>query len=182
MTLTITEIELYNDCEQGDHKAQMRVYDQYAKGMYHVALRIVKDSAQAEDIMQESMITAFAKISQWNREATFGCWLKRIVVNNSLTYLKKAKKMPKVSYDDVAYEIEQQKDVQIDMEAAGMTAKKVLQVMKLLKDNYRQVLTLSLIEGMDNDEISEIMGMSNAMCRTTISRAKESLRNKMQLI
>jgi RNA polymerase sigma factor (sigma-70 family) len=54
--------------------------------------------------------------------------------------------------------------------------------MNLLKDNYRQVLTLSLIEGMDNEEISQIMGISNAMCRTTISRAKESLRNKMQLI
>lgn len=182
MTLSITEIELYNGCEQGDRKAQMRVYDQYAGGMYHVALRIVKDSALAEDIMQESMITAFAKMAQWNREATFGCWLKKIVVNNSLTHLKKAKKMPQVAYDDVAYDMEQQTDVQIDMEAAGMTAKKVLEVMKLLQDNYRQVLTLSLIEGMDNEEISEIMGVSNAMCRTTISRAKESLRNKMQLI
>ncbi|MEP0478866.1 MAG: RNA polymerase sigma factor, partial [Nonlabens sp.] len=112
----------------------------------------------------------------------FGSWLKRIVVNNSLTQLKKESKMPKVDYDDVAYEMENKADEQIDMEAAGMTAKKVLEVMKLLKDNYRQILTLSLIEGMDNEEISEIMGISNAMCRTTISRAKESLRNKMQLI
>lgn len=182
MTLTITEIELYSLCERGDRKAQMRVYDQYATGMYHVSLRIVKDKAQAEDIMQESMITAFSKMKQWNREATFGSWLKRIVVNNSLTHLKKEKRMPKVAYEDVAYEMENKIDEKIDMEAAGMTAKKVLQVMNLLKDNYRQVLTLSLIEGMDNEEISEIMGISNAMCRTTISRAKESLRNKMQLI
>lgn len=182
MILKTTEIELYNLCERGDRKAQMRVYDQYANGMYHVALRIIKDTALAEDIMQDSMITAFAKMKQWNREATFGSWLKRIVVNNSLTQLKKDSKMPKVDYDDVAYEMENKADEQIDMEAAGMTAKKVLEVMNLLKDNYRQVLTLSLIEGMDNEEISEIMGISNAMCRTTISRAKESLRNKMQLI
>nr|WP_298954960.1 RNA polymerase sigma factor [uncultured Nonlabens sp.] len=160
----------------------MRVYDQYANGMYHVALRIVKDTALAEDIMQDSMIAAFAKMKQWNREATFGSWLKRIVVNNSLTQLKKESKMPKVDYEDVAYEMENKADEQIDMEAAGMTAKKVLEVMKLLKDNYRQILTLSLIEGMDNEEISEIMGISNAMCRTTISRAKESLRNKLQQI
>jgi len=182
VTLTITEIELYDLCERGNRKAQMRVYDKYAAGMYHVALRIVNDTAQAEDIMQESMITAFAKMKQWNREATFGSWLKRIVVNNSLTYLKKEKRMPKVDYDDVAYEMENQAEEQIDMEAAGMTAKKVLEVMKLLKDNYKQILTLSLIEGMDNEEISEIMGISNAMCRTTISRAKDSLRKKMQLV
>jgi RNA polymerase sigma-70 factor (ECF subfamily) len=182
VTLTITEIELYNLCEQGERKAQMRVYDQYSNAMYHVAFRIVKDTAQAEDIMQDSMITAFSKMQQWNRDATFGSWLKRIVINNSLTHLKKEKKMPKVAYEEVAYEMENQAEEQIDMETAGMTARKVLEVMRLLKDNYRTILTLSLIEGMDNEEISEIMGLSNAMCRTTISRAKESLRNKMQLI
>lgn len=181
MKLIPTEIELFDKCEKGDRKAQLLIYDQYAKGMYNVALRIVKDSAQAEDMMQESMITAFAKISQWNREASFGSWLKRIVINNCLSHIKKEKRMPKIAFDDVTFEMEQQEDVQIDMEAAGMTAKKVIAVMEGLKENYRQILTLHLIEGMDNEEICEIMNMSNAMCRTTLSRAKESLRNKMKL-
>jgi RNA polymerase sigma factor (sigma-70 family) len=180
VTLTATEIELYQLCENGDRKAQLHVYDQYASGMYHVALRIVQDTAQAEDIMQDSMITAFAKMKQWNRDATFGSWLKRIVVNNSLTYIRKAKKMPKVDYDDVAHEMENQADEYIDMESAGLTAQKVLEIMNELKDNYREILTLSLIEGMDNEEICEIMSITNAMCRTTISRAKASLRSKMQ--
>ncbi|WP_240642484.1 RNA polymerase sigma factor [Nonlabens xiamenensis] len=180
MTLTATEIELYQLCENGDRRAQMQVYDQYAKGMYHVALRIVRDTSQAEDIMQESMITAFAKMKQWNREATFGSWLKRIVVNNSLTHLRNEKRMPTTDYEEVAYQMEQVPDQQIDMEAAGMTAKKVLKVMDTLKESYRQILTLSLIEGMDNEEICEILNISNAMCRTTISRAKSSLRTKME--
>ena len=180
MTLTATEIELYQLCENGDQRAQMRVYDQYASGMYHVALRIVEDSAQAEDIMQESMITAFAKMKQWKRDATFGSWLKRIVINNSLSHLRKEKRMPTVDYESVAYEMEQQAHTGIDMEAAGMTARSVLQMMKELKDSYRQILTLSLVEGMDNEEICEILNISNAMCRTTISRAKASLRTKMQ--
>jgi RNA polymerase sigma-70 factor (ECF subfamily) len=182
VTLTATEIELYTLCEQGERKAQMRVYDQYAKGMYHVAFRIVGDTAQAEDIMQDSMIKAFSKMQQWNRDASFGSWLKKIVINNSLTQLKQEKKMPKVAYDEVAYEMENQAEEQIDIETTGMTAKKVLLVMDLLKENYKTILTLSLIEGMDNQEISQIMGLSSAMCRTTISRAKESLRNKMQLV
>jgi RNA polymerase sigma-70 factor (ECF subfamily) len=181
VTLTPTEIDLFNKCQKGERKAQLLIYDQYASGMYNVALRIVKDTAQAEDMMQDSMITAFAKMSQWNREASFGSWLKRIVINNCLSYLKKEKRMPKIAFDDVAYEIEQLEDVQSYMETAGMTAKKVIAVMEGLKDNYKQILTLHLIEGMDNEEICEIMNISNAMCRTTLSRAKECLRNKMQL-
>ncbi|WP_342747880.1 sigma-70 family RNA polymerase sigma factor [Nonlabens arenilitoris] len=181
VTLTETEISVYDLCEQGDQRAQMKVYDSYSRGMYHVALRILKDSGEAEDVMQESMIAAFHKMSQWNREATFGSWLKRIVINNSLSRLRKTKKMETVSYDDVAYHLESQADdQQIDMENAGMTAKKVLLVMNELKDNYKQILTLHLIEGMDNEEICEIMKISNAMCRTTISRAKESLRTKIK--
>ncbi|GAL01920.1 MULTISPECIES: RNA polymerase sigma factor [Nonlabens] len=181
VTLTETEISVYDLCEQGDQRAQMKVYDSYSRGMYHVALRILKDSGEAEDVMQESMIAAFHKMSQWNREATFGSWLKRIVINNSLSRLRKTKKMETVSYDDVAYHLESQADdQQIDMENAGMTAKKVLLVMNKLKDNYKQILTLHLIEGMDNEEICEIMKISNAMCRTTISRAKESLRTKIK--
>lgn len=182
MTLTETEIQLFDLCEQGDHKSQMLVYDRYARGMFHVALRIVDDPQEAEDVMQESMITAFTKIKQWNRTATFGAWLKRIVVNNSLSHVRKNSKLQKVDYDDVAYEMEVDQEAQIDMESAGMTAQIVMTAMKSLKDRYREVLTLSLIEGMDNEEISEILGISNGSCRTTISRAKDSLRKKLQAI
>jgi len=61
-----------------------------------------------------------------------------------------------------------------------MTAKKVLQVMDELKSNYKQILTLHLIEGMDNEEICEIMEISNGTCRTMLSRAKDSLRTKIK--
>ncbi|SCY06485.1 RNA polymerase sigma-70 factor, ECF subfamily [Nonlabens sp. Hel1_33_55] len=180
MNLTELENDVFDLCEKGDRRAQMQVYNDYAKGMYHVALRIVEDTAQAEDIMQESMITAFAKINQWNREATFGSWLKRIVINNSLTYKRKASKMPTTSFEEYHETIDDSES--IDMENAGWTAKRVMIAMKELKASYREVLTLSLIEGMDNEEIAQIMGISHGMCRTTISRAKTSLRSKMELI
>ncbi len=178
MNLTSTDNYVFDLCEKGDRKAQLQVYNDYANGMYHVALRIVNDSAQAEDIMQESMITAFTKIEQWNREATFGSWLKRIVVNNSLTFLRKEKRMPTTSFEDQLDCVDETED--LDMENAGWTAQKVLKAMGELKESYREVLTLSLIEGMDNEEIAQIMNISHGMCRTTISRAKASLKLKME--
>jgi RNA polymerase sigma factor (sigma-70 family) len=56
-----------------------------------------------------------------------------------------------------------------------------METMNRLKDNYRVSLTLHLIEGFDYEEISEIMNISYANCRTTISRAKESLRKKIEI-
>lgn len=181
VTLSESDIKLYDLCEQGDQRAQLKIYDSYSRGMYHVALRILNDSAEAEDVMQESMIAALYKMSQWNREASFGSWLKRIVINNSLSRLRKNKKMKMVAYNDVAYMLESQTDDKhIDMENAGMTAQKVLQIMNELNDNYKHILTLHLIEGMDNEEICGILKITNAACRTTLSRAKQSLRTKIK--
>ncbi len=180
MTLTKSEISLYDRCEKGDQLAQMQVYDRYSKAMFNVAVRILKDDASAEDAMQESMITAFTKMNQWNREATFGAWLKRIVINNSLTKLRQLKKIEVVSYDVQELQLEEVTDEPLDLEATGMSAQQVMSYFKQLKDSYREILTLFFMEGMDHEEISEITGMSYGMCRTTLSRAKDSLRKKIQ--
>lgn len=181
MTLTTTHIdELLEKCRRGDQRAQMEVYNKYYKAMYNTALRIVKHSAEAEDIMQESFLKAFSKLDSFKGTSTFGAWLKKIVVNMSITAFNKNTKYEEVSYND------QLKDTEDD--GIGVAPQdedenpKVRQIMKALnslKENYRIVLTLHLIEGYDYEEICEIMNLTNANCRTTISRAKESLRNKL---
>ncbi len=177
MSLKLTKEDIYDRCLHGDQRAQLQVYNDYAKGMYNVAVRIVDDHAVAEDLMQESMITAFNKLHQWNREATFGSWLKRIVINNCLTYKRKEAKMPLTAYEEHHEAIEDELDVNLDV--TKWTAQKALDALKGLKTNYREILTLSLIEGMDNEEIAIIMNISDGMCRTTLSRAKARLRAKM---
>ncbi len=75
--------------------------------MYNSAVRILKDSFEAEDIMQEAFLTAFTKINMFKGEVTFGAWLKRIVINKSLTQLKKNKRYQEVKMEVVyADEIE----------------------------------------------------------------------------
>ena len=78
MTPTITHIkDLVARCREGDQRAQMEIYERYYKAMYNTALRIVKDTAEAEDVMQEAFLNAFAKIDSFNGTSTFGAWLKR---------------------------------------------------------------------------------------------------------
>ncbi len=167
-------------CLDGKQSAQLEVYNRYYKAMYNTAVRIVKKSDEAEDVMQESFLNAFTKLHTFKGEVTFGSWLKRIVINNSIYHYRKQQKKNEVAIEDVLYKVEDNEIGVIDPHAFTETkAQKVMETMKRLKDTYRISLTLHLIEGYDYEEIGEIMNMSYANCRTTISRAKESLRNKM---
>ncbi|MGF1557875.1 MAG: RNA polymerase sigma factor [Flavobacteriaceae bacterium] len=168
-------------CIAGNQSAQLEIYNRYYKAMYNTALRIVKDSAEAEDVMQESFLSAFTKLHTFKGEVAFGSWLKRIVINNSIYHYRKQQKVSKVDLDDVIYKVEDNDGVVADHAITELKAQKVMEAMNLLKDNYRISLTLHLIEGYDYEEISELMNISYASCRTTISRAKESLRNKLTI-
>ena len=179
--------QLLQQCKKGAQSAQFEIYKLYYKAMYNTALRILKDTFEAEDIMQESFLTAFSKLSTFKSKSRygkdnvpFGSWLKRIVINKSLTQLKKNKNL--VSWnDEIKYDgleiIEDEKD---NTDYTSIKANKVLEAIKSLKNNYSLVLTLSLIEGFDNDEIASILNVSNQSVRTTVSRAKVKLRNELE--
>ncbi len=183
MTLTNQNIDqLIQQCKTGNQRAQLEVYNRYYKAMFNTANRIVKDKFEAEDIMQESFLKAFTKLDSLKEAKTFGSWLKRIVINNSIYNYNKSTKYDEVPLDDVLYKVEDSSGIPDSYEFTNLKAKQVLDTMKSLKENYRISLTLNLIEGYDYDEICEIMDISYANCRTTISRAKESLRKKVMQI
>lgn len=183
MTLTNQNIEdLLLQCISGNQRAQLEVYNRYYKAMYNTAVRIVKDSYVAEDIMQESFLSAFTKLESLKEPSTFGSWLKRIVINNSVYYYHKNNKNNDVPLDDVMYKVEDNQGFSEDYEFTNLKAAQVLETMKTLKDNYQVGLTLHLIEGYDYEEICEVMNITYANCRTMISRAKDSLRQKLQPI
>lgn len=140
--------------------------------MYNSAHRILKDSFEAEDIMQEAFLTTFTKIHTYKGEVAFGAWLKRIVINKSLTQLKKNNRDQKVKMEVIPNdEIEEER-----LEYRGLNPKSVLSSLNNLKDNYRVVLTLHLIEGYDYEEIGQILKYTNENVRATVSRAKKKLK------
>ncbi|MBT8285784.1 MAG: RNA polymerase sigma factor [Flavobacteriaceae bacterium] len=166
-------------CLKGNQRAQMEIYNRYYKAMYNTAHRIVKDRAEAEDIMQESFLNAFTKLHSFKGNVAFGAWLKKIVINKSLVSYRNRKKKNEVSLNDTLYKVRDNDVAEaIDVDTEQL-AQQVLTAMKSLKENYRVSLTLHLIEGYDYEEICGLMDISYANCRTMISRAKESLRKKL---
>lgn len=166
--------QLLQRCKNGEQSAQFEIYKLYYKAMYNTSLRILNDSFEAEDVMQESFLVAFTKLGTFKGEVSFGAWLKRIVINKSITQLRKNKK-----FDHVPLEVVTEKgDYEIDgsEEYSTLSMKVILGAINQLKDNYKVALTLNLIEGYDYEEISDIMQISYQNSRTIISRAKNKLR------
>jgi len=140
--------------------------------MYNTCLRIVNDTAEAEDIMQESFLDAFQRIESYTGEGSFGSWLKRIVINRSLDYLRKQKEIISLEEAsiDVPDQVEESREEELQLQVAGVK-KAIFQ----LPDEYRVVLSLFLLEGYDHEEIAQILHISNQLSRTRYSRARQKL-------
>ncbi|NND88432.1 MAG: RNA polymerase sigma factor [Flavobacteriaceae bacterium] len=157
----------------------MEIYDRYQKAMYNIAYRILKDTAAAEDAMQEAFIIAFMKLGDFKGKASFGSWLKRIVINKSLTAYKKAQRI--IPIDEYELEDVEEEEREDGVSYKGCKASDLMKGIESLHDSYRLILSLHFIEGYDYEEICEILKITNANCRTLVSRAKESLRKKIAI-
>jgi len=164
--------DLIDACRRGDRSAQFKIYKLYYKAMFNTSLRIVNDTAEAEDIMQESFLDAFQRLDTWSGQGSFGSWLKRIVVNNSLDILRRYKET--TSIDEAGVDVPDEPEDTHETEIR-FQVQEVMKAIQQLPDEYRVIISLFLLEGYDHDEISEILGISNQLSRTRYSRARQKL-------
>ncbi|MGQ9620190.1 MAG: RNA polymerase sigma factor [Bacteroidales bacterium] len=166
--------DLIEGCRNGDQKAQFQIYKLYYKAMYNTSLRIVNDTMEAEDIMQESFLSAFEKIETYSGTVSFGAWLKRIVINRSLDALNRRKMI----FEDIeAYHgiRDNSNEETLYVEDLDFMVEEVKKAIERLPDGYRIILSLYLLEGYDHDEIAEILSISSSTSRSQLSRAKQKL-------
>lgn len=167
-------------CKKGDRKAQYEIYKQYAKAMYHVALRITADTLEAEDVLQEAFLVAFDKIASYRNEASFGAWLKKIVVNAALNQVRKRRYQFSEIEDDGNYEDSSPKETMVE-EEINYQAAQIRKAIESLPHGFRIVFTLYLLEGYDHAEIAEILGISVSTSKSQYNRAKKKLQEILKI-
>jgi RNA polymerase sigma factor (sigma-70 family) len=173
LTANIQYDELVERCRQGDRRSYGELYQKYAKAMYNTSLRIVNHTADAEDVLQESFVDAFAAIDSFGYKSTFGAWLKRIVINKSINSLRK-RKMDIIDIEKTSA-VHLPEDESYDEEGMKLKVDEIKKAVKDLPNGYRTVLSLHLFEGYDQEEIAEILQISHATVRTQYMRAKQKL-------
>ena len=168
-------LEIIDKCRQGDREAHYQLYKLYSRSMYNIGYRIVNNEAEAEDVLQESFISAFRSLDHYRGDATFGSWLKRIVVNKAINVLKsrKTEPLPEDENFDVQEEIGTQQEFKFSVV-------EVKAAMERLPDGYRSVLSLYLLEGYDHSEIAEILGISESTSKSQFNRSKKKLRGILE--
>jgi len=166
---------LIEKCLEGDIKAQFQLYKQYSKAMYNIASRFLNNKMDAEDILQESFITAFNRLGELKNRDAFGSWLKRIVINKCISQQRR-RKFEFEDIDDYKFEDGSEPDESMpDVDPAL-----VHNAIKELPDKGRAVLVLRALEGYKHQEIAEILNISVSTSKTQYSRSLALLNRKLK--
>lgn len=167
--------DIIEKCRRGDREAHYQLYRLYSRSMYNVGYRIVNNEEEAEDVLQEAFISAFRSLNHYRGDATFGSWLKRIVVNKAINVLKrrKAERLP----EDDRFDVPEREEA---VEEFQFTVDQVRNAIAKLPDGYRSVLSLYLLEGYDHSEIAEILGISESTSKSQFNRSKKKLRDILE--
>ena len=170
---------LIDGCRNGSADAQYQLYKLYSKAMYNVAWRIASNDADAEDILQESFLSAFRNIHSYKGEASFGAWLKRIVVNKSINHIRKRRLEVSAVEMDAVEVADEPANQEPDQEMV-MSVGRIKNAIPLLPEGFRLVLSLYLLEGYDHREIAGILGITESTSKSQFNRAKKRLREILQ--
>ncbi|MFC2150947.1 RNA polymerase sigma factor [Bacteroidota bacterium] len=167
--------KLIEAARKGDQQSMYRLYKLYVQAMYNTCVRMVSNQHDAEDIIQESFVKAFNNLDSFRGESSFGSWLKRIVINQSLTFLRKNKQdfLEVESLQIASEEKEESKFPEIDPLVIHET-------IKTLPEKARVVLNLYLLEGYRHKEIAEILNITESTSKSQYLRAKNMLKEKLK--
>lgn len=171
------ETELIEGCLQQNRKAQHSLYQLFAGKMFALCCRYVKDRAEAEDVLITSFTKVFEKISQYKGKGSFEGWIRRVVVNESLTYLRRNKNMYlEMDIEAAAYEPDYHK-LENQLEADDL-----MKMIEELPVGYRTVFNLYAIDGFSHQEIADQLGISENTSKSQLSRARALLQKKLTKI
>lgn len=166
-----THRDLVEKCKKGNRPAQFELYKLYSRAMHNVCIRMVKSEMDAEDLLQNSFVDVFSKLHTFRYQSSVGAWIKRIVVNNCINFLKRRK-----VYFEELKDFHQETPNESPAENYGLDVDSVNRALLKLPDGYRVVFSLYLLEGYDHKEIAQILSISEATSKSQYSRAKRKLR------
>lgn len=170
-TMAMHTDQLIKRCVKGDRVAQAALYQLYAATMLGVCYRYTKNKEDAEDILQEGFIKVFRNIHQFKREGPFEAWLRRIMVNTAISYLRKhSRYRNELQVEEIVLHPISSENPEISIDT-----KDLIECIRTLPISYQTIFNLFAIEGFDHREIADLLQMNINTVRSQYSRARSFL-------
>ncbi len=174
----MNEQQLIAGCRKGNRLAQKEFYETYSRKMLGVCLRYVNDRETAKDILQEGFIKIFIHLDSYSGEGSFEGWMRKIMVNTALEYLRKSDVLREADDLDHSWEL-----VEPDASTISkLSAADLIKLIEALPPGFRVVFNLYAIEGYSHKEISEILHITESTSRSQYARARQLLQMKVNAL
>lgn len=170
----MSEEQLINKCLKQDPKAQKALYEKYAPKMLGICMRYIKDRTNAEDVMIRGFLKVFEKMDQFNHSGSFEGWIKRIMVNEALMFIRKNKNM----YLEIDIEYAEKEPDYQNLENM-IEASELMKIINGLPTGYRTIFNLYAIEGYSHKEIADMLEISENTSKSQLSRARLFLQKRV---
>jgi RNA polymerase sigma-70 factor (ECF subfamily) len=170
------EVELLKRCQEGREDAFRELVERYQRRVYWIAHNMVGNFETAREISQEAFVRVFRNIARFDLKKNFYTWLYQITVNLCIDQLRKASHGRTVDLEAVGGMADPSRPDPSDEHERGETGRRVHRALDQLPPKYKAVLTLRDIQGFSCEEISEIVGCSNATVRWRLHRARKLFR------
>jgi len=160
--------QLLKDCLKQKSEAQKMLYEHFAPSMLGVCFRYTKTLNDAEEVLQEGFVKVFTRLNQFKGEGELGGWIRRIMVNTALTYLKTNQKYRyELSYDEMPLHV-----VSIENPTVNLQAKELAELIRQLPTGFQTIFNLYAVEGYKHAEIASMLGINEGTSRSQYARAR----------
>jgi RNA polymerase sigma-70 factor, ECF subfamily len=178
----LIDIRLIEECRGGNFNNFRRLVELTSPFAYSVAFRILGNEEQAKDVVQETMVTIWQKLNKIKTAEVYKTWIFRIVVNKCYDEMRKRKRNAEVVADEKTWELISNRVAEGPSEALenGETSKIISILTQKLSSKQKAVFVLSELEGMSNNEISEITGISKSAVKANLYHARKSISEKIE--
>ena len=177
------QVQLIRQCKDGDQRAFGLLVDQHAEQTYRVAFRILNDTLEAEDVVQEAFIRAWDKMEKFREEASFSAWIYKIATNLSYDILrsgrrKKMQRLEEKDLEDILSSLDNPEQ-ELDLKECALLIQAISENLSL---KQKLAFVLIDVEGMSHDEAVNITGMSKTRLKSNLYHARKLIGERIQIL
>lgn len=179
--------ELVSDLRKGSGEAFIEIMERYTQKAHNLAVRLTRNQEDAEEILQDVFVTVHQKIASFEGKSAFSSWLYRITVNTAFMKLRRRRQSPTISLEEVcpglreSWTAESSEVSDLDFMCSRHELRHALETaIEKLPEEYRLIFILRDVDGLSNQDVSEILNLSVPAVKSRLHRSRLMLRKRLQ--